>query len=76
MNKIEYERVRSNIAKRYKGRLEQLELEILKLNQENLQLRKDNQALERQVKKYKAELDRIPDSQKTLLGMTQLLSNL
>lgn len=72
----DYERIRADISKHFKNEIENLKLEILRLNKENADLQVENTVLKNDIRKYKNQLENISDSQKSLLGMTAAIKHL
>ena len=72
----DYERIRADISKRFKDEIEKMKLEIIRLNNENADLQVKNFVLQREIQKYKSQLESISDSQKSLLGMTTAIKHL
>lgn len=69
----DYEKIRADVSKKFKSEIEQLKLEIIKLQNENNGLQIENFTLKRDIQKYKNQLESISDSQKSLLGLTEAI---
>ena len=69
----DYERMRADISKRFKSEIEQLKLEIIKLQNENTDLLVENVTLKNKIRTYEIQLNNISDSQKSLLGLTEAI---
>lgn len=72
----DYERIRSEVSKRFKDEIENLKFEIFRLNKENADLQAENFTLKKDIQKYKNKLDNISDSQKRLFGLTEAINHL
>lgn len=72
----DYERVRADISKRFKNEIQKLKLEIFKLQIENTDLKVENVKLTNKIREYENQLSNISDSQKSLLGMTEVIKHL
>ena len=72
----DYERMRADISKHFKDEINQLKLEIIKLQDENIGLIFENITLKNKIREYKDRLDSISDSKKALLGMTETIKHL
>lgn len=72
----DYERIRADISKHFKDEINQLKLEIIKLQDENIGLIFENITLKNKIREYKDRLDSISDSKKALLGMTETIKHL
>ena len=72
----DYERIRSDISKHFKDEIKKLKLEIIRLNNENADLRVENVALKKDIQKYKNQLNGISDGQKLLFGLNTTIRNL
>lgn len=71
-----YEKIRADISKHFKNEIENLKLEIIRLNKENVDLQVENFTLKRDIQEYKNQLESISDHQRTLLGMTETIKHL
>lgn len=71
-----YERIRADISKHFKNEIENLKLEIIRLNKENADLQVENTVLKNDIRKYKNQLENISDGQKSLLGLTETIKHL
>lgn len=63
----DYERIRADISKHFKNEIENLKLEIIRLNKENVDLQVENFTLKRDIQEYKNQLESISDSQNHFL---------
>ena len=72
----DYEKMRADIAKRFKNEIENLKLEIIKLKDENAYLLIENTTLKKDIIKYKNQLESISDDKKALLGLTETIKHL
>lgn len=72
----DYEKMRADISKQFKNEIERLKLDIIKLNNENASLQVENFTLKRDIQKYKNQLNTLSGSQKSLLGMTEVIKQL
>lgn len=69
----DYEKIRSEVSKHFKDKIEKLKLEIIRLNNENADLQAENFTLKKDIQKYKNKLESISDSQKSLFGLTEAI---
>ncbi len=72
----DYERIRADVSRQFKGEIENLKLEIIRLNKENADLQAENRTLKKDIQKYKNQLENISDSQKSLFGLTEAINHL
>lgn len=72
----DYERMRADISKKFKDEMQQLKLEILKLQNENTDLLVENVTLKNKIREYEIKLNNISDSQKSLFGLTEAINHL
>jgi len=72
----DYEKMRAEVSKHFKDKIEKLKLEIIRLNNENADLQAENFTLKKDIQKYKNKLESISDSQKSLFGLTEAINNL
>lgn len=72
----DYERIRADISKHFKNEIENLKLEIIRLNKENVDLQVENFTLKRDIQEYKNQLESISDSQKSLFGLTTAINQI
>lgn len=72
----DYERIRANVSKYFKDEIESLKLEIIRLNKENADLQVKNFVSQKEIQKYKNQLESISDHQKSLLGLTETIEHL
>ena len=72
----DYERIRADISKHFKNEIEKLKLEIIRLNNENVDLQVENFVLKKDIQKYKNQLESISDGQKSLLGLTEAIKHI
>lgn len=72
----DYERIRADISKHFKNEIENLKLEIFRLNKENADLQVENAVLKNDIRKYKKQLESISDSKKALFCMTDTIKHL
>lgn len=72
----DYEKMRADISKHFKDEIENLKLEVIRLRNENTDLRVENFLLKKHTQEYKNKLDHISDSRKALLAMTETINNL
>ena len=52
-----YEKIRADVSKHFKSEIENLKLEVLRLNKENADLQVENAVLKNDVQKYKNRLN-------------------
>lgn len=72
----DYERIRADISKQFKNEIQQLKLEIIKLQNDNTNLVIENVTLKNKIREYKDQLENISDSQKSFLGLTKAITRL
>lgn len=72
----DYERIRADVSRQFKGEIENLKLEIIRLNKENADLQAENRTLKKDIQKYKNQLENISDSQKSLFGLTTAINQI
>ena len=72
----DYERIRADISKHFKDEIEKLKLEIIRLNNENVELQLEIFKLTKDIQKYKNQLENISDHQKSLLSLTETIKHL
>ena len=73
MTKQEYEKIRKDVAKKYKDRIAELEIQNLRLSEMIIEERKERVELERQVVYYKSKLDSVPESLRAIITMCDRL---
>lgn len=69
----DYERIRSEVSKKFKNEIQQLKLEIFKLQIENTDLKVENVTLKNKIREYEIKLNNISDSQKRLFRLTETI---
>lgn len=69
----DYERMRADISKQFKNEVQQLKLEIIKLQNENTDLLIENVTLKNKIREYEIQLNNISDSQKRLFSLTETI---
>lgn len=69
----DYERIRADISKQFKNEIQQLKLEIIKLQNENANLVIENVTLQNKIREYKDQLENISDSRKRLFSLTETI---
>lgn len=69
----DYERMRADISKQFKNEIQQLKLEIIKLQNENANLVIENVTLQNKIREYKDQLENISDSRKRLFSLTETI---
>lgn len=72
----DYERIRADVSKHFKNEIENLKLEIIRLNKENVDLQVENFTLKRDIQEYKNKLENMSDSQKSLFGLTTAINQI
>lgn len=72
----DYERIRADVSKHFKNEIENLKLEIIKLQNENNGLQIENFTLKRDIQEYKNQLESMSDSQKSLFGLTTAINQI
>ena len=69
MTKQEYERVRQEVAKKYKDRISELEMQNQRLAEMIIETRREKDRLELQVVTYERKLNSIPESLRSIMTM-------
>lgn len=69
----DYERIRADVSKKFKGEIEQLKLEIFKLQNENTELQVENVRLKNKIRECEDRLNNISDSRKRLFRITETI---
>lgn len=69
----DYERMRADISKQFKNEIQQLKLEIIKLQNENTDLLVENVTLQNKIREYEIQLNNISDSHKRLFSLTETI---
>lgn len=72
----DYEKMRANISHSFKNEIENLKLEIIRLNKENADLQVENAILKNDIKKYKTQLESVSDVKKSIFGLTETIKHL
>lgn len=71
-----YEKIRASVSKQFKNEIQQLKLEIIKLQTENTDLLVENVKLKNKIREYEIKFNNISDSQKSILGLTAAINHL
>ncbi len=71
-----YEKMRADISKYFKNEIEHLKLEIIRLRNENADLRVQNFTLKRDIQKYKSQIESVSDVKKEIFGLTAAIKHL
>lgn len=71
-----YEKIRADVSKQFKNEMQQLKLEIIKLQNENTDLLVENVTLKNKIREYEIRLNNISDSQRPLLSLTEAIKYL
>ena len=69
MTKQEYEKVRQEVAKRYKDRISDLERKNMLMNEEYMKRLEEIRKLKRENACLRSKLDEIPDSIKNIMEL-------
>ena len=69
----DYERMRAEISKQFKNEIQQLKLEIIKLQNENANLVIENVKLKNKIRECEDQLNSISDSRKRLFRLTETI---
>lgn len=72
----DYERIRADISKHFKNEIENLKLEIIRLRNENADLRVQNFTLKRDIQEYRSQLESVSDVKKGILSLTDTIKHL
>jgi regulator of replication initiation timing len=73
MTKQEYEKVRQEVAKRYKDRISELERKNALMNKEYVSMLEENHKLKRENAALRNKLNEIPESIRNIMELTNVL---
>lgn len=74
MTKQEYEKVRQEIAKRYKDKISELERKNALMNKEFTNVLKENHKLKREIAYYKKKYNGLPEYIRNMMDLTDIFS--
>lgn len=76
MTKQEYEKIRQEVAKRYKDEISDLRRKNNMMNEEYVKVRKENYELKKQIAYYKKKYDELPEYIRNIIKLDDMLSTL
>lgn len=76
MTKKEYEKIRQEVAKRYKDEISDLRRRNNMMNEEYVKIRKENHKLKKEIAYYKQKYNELPAYIRNIIKLDNMLSTL
>ena len=76
MTKKEYEKIRQEVAKRYKDEISDLRRRNNMMNDEYVKIQEENHKLKKQIACYKKKYDELPEYIRNLMDLADIFSRL